>query len=218
MQPTSNEKTAVESDNVLRMERLTRLKESGIGVVADNEVNENDSALFFVRIPSEASEPLEQLTVDRKETKTIEPLLEPYFELYTGESVDMALLQEHVTAVREAGCTTGMCPHISQDTLRRAAEVGTIESIKLVVQGSAKYVVYYDESAPWKRRSRNEQANQFIATASSSMVPDSSPPPILYGDVFVIKLALPASQSTTETSTSRPDYVSLVVGKDDFFK
>jgi hypothetical protein len=102
--------------------------------------------------------------------------LEPYFQLVEGiEYIDMTKLQEQAVADREAGCATGMCPHVSPATLRRAAEAGTVERMELSLvkeernyqneQDSepkrSKVYLYWDESAHLKQRPWNERATFF---------------------------------------------------------
>jgi hypothetical protein len=85
----------------------------------------------FVIVHAYASLPLQELCfvndkrseyyMDTTTTTTLQEgtWLEPYFQLVEGmESIDMPKLQEQAMADHEAGCTTGMCPHVSPATLR----------------------------------------------------------------------------------------------------
>jgi hypothetical protein len=94
----------------------------------------------------------------------------------------MTKLQEQAVADPEAGRATGMCPHVSHATLRRAAEARTVERMELSLvkeernyqneQDSeperSKVYLYWDESAHLKQRPWNERAMQLLSTTTTT--------------------------------------------------
>jgi hypothetical protein len=109
----------------------------------------------------------------KETTDDLETVLGPYFSLQKGETVDMKLLQQQ--AERDRECSTGMCPHVSPLTLKRAAEEGTIQKVQI---GDIVFM-YYDESANLKQRPINSRANQYARSAKT--VDEET----IYGDIFL---------------------------------
>jgi hypothetical protein len=185
-----------------------RLSQMGVRVVRvedmDQQQQQQDHPLTkiktFVIVPASPSLPLQELCfvndavsseyVDTEYFDTIQEddgtWLEPYFQLVKGiEYIDMTKLQEQAVANREAGCATGMCPHVSPATLQRAAEAGTVERMELSLvkkernnqneqdsepEERSKVYLYWDESAHLKQRPLNERAKQLLSTTTTTNI------------------------------------------------
>ena len=121
-------------------------------------------------------------------------LLGPYFELQDGESVDMDLVRKQAEA--DYQCTEYVCPHVSPAVLRMAAEAGTLQKIRIAVQGKEKtsidnsdiVFIYYDESASFKGRKENYRANSYIQQNAMNSNHDSNESDVIFGDVFLVRM------------------------------
>jgi len=156
---------------------------------------EQDIILSFVLVPADTSSPLVELvaTVDDTARSASDPfmdLLEPYFQLRPGETVNISLLEKQADAEREAGCSTGMCPHVSPITLQRASEAGTLEKVK-IGRGSSSgsdggdsnnIYMYLDESANLKERPINSRAIHY----AKNIYNDGD----ICGDIFLARIGL----------------------------
>jgi hypothetical protein len=172
------------------------------GVIIRNNENKGADGVGFVFIPadddssSSSSQEL-LLTLPKNNVSSggdpFLSLLAPYFRLRPGETVDPDSIQNDAIAAREAGCATGMCPHVSPLTLRRAAEEGTLERVKLFEDkntsesGTATTTViiiymYYDDSAHLKQRPINQWATKYSR--------DKNDGATIYGDVFLAKMSM----------------------------
>ena len=121
-------------------------------------------------------------------------LLGPYFELQDGESVDMDLVRKQAEA--DYQCTEYVCPHVSPAVLRMAAEAGTLQKIRIAVQGKQEasndnsdiVFMYYDESASFKGREENYRANSYIQQNAMNSNYDSNESDVIFGDVFLVRM------------------------------
>lgn len=167
----------------------------GIHLLKEKHKDDDDGVLLsIVLVPAAASLPLQELVfttsspADAKGDSLLLDLLEPYFVLQPGETVDMSLIEKQANAEREAGCATGMCPHVSPTTLQRAAEVGTLETIKIRNGGggddddgnTGSICMYLDESAMFKQRPLNQRAMEY----AKNKYDDES----IHGDVFLARM------------------------------
>jgi len=151
-------------------ERLTTIK--GVRVKVSDDID----GITFVLVPDDTLLPLQELVLVTCDDTTIplENVLESYFGLQEGETVDMNLLQQQAEQARD--CLTGMCPHVSPLTLKRSAEEGTIQKAIM-----SDYIsMYFDESAPLKRRPLNSRANQYLRAANPKNNDET-----IYGNVFL---------------------------------
>lgn len=152
-------------------------------------------SFHLVKIPAQLSLPLEQLSLTiptadvGSHSGAILSFVEPYFRLQEGESVDIELIQEQVAPAYAKGCAGGMCPHISLTSLRKHAEEGNPEFVKM-----EDYRVYYDDAARLKRRDINERATKWYkknnnGTRQSNNHDDGDAEQLdaIYGDVFVLR-------------------------------
>lgn len=167
-------------------------------------INQDDGKkeICFLLVPADTSSPLVELvvTVDAIAT-TSDPfmdLLEPYFQLRPGEAVNLSILEKQAAAEREAGCSTGMCPHVSPITLQRAAEAGTLEKVKISTSSSSdgsnsnNIYMYLDESANLKERPINPRAIQY---AKANNYEDGD----IFGDIFLARIGPKNNQAMSLT-------------------
>jgi len=158
-----------------------------VSIKKGDEGGEDGTGVSFALVPADASLGIRELILTQpRDGDPFLSSLAPYFRLAEGETVDPDILKKEAKAAREAGCSTGMCPHVSPLTLRRAAEEGTLERIKIRREeqnGSVVYM-YYDESAHLKQRPTNERANQMLLN-----VCDQEEQITIYGDIFIARLS-----------------------------
>jgi len=151
----------------------------------------NTEDIAFVLLPASSSVPPKELVWKQEASLNIsgngDPfwyLLEPYFQLQDGKSVDMALIEKEAIAAKESGCSTHACLHVSLATLQRSAEEGTLEKIRIGEDDDSdtSIYMYYDDSAQYKRRPINHRA---IRHAQKKEREEGS---YIYGDVFLAQL------------------------------
>jgi hypothetical protein len=141
-----------------------------IAAIEGVSLHDNGGGVSFVLIPADTSLPPVQLFL-RTPTNSLQDFLECYFSIQKDETVDMQLLQQQANDARE--CSTGMCPHVSPLTLKRAAEAGTIQTVAM----TDSIQMYYDESANLKQRPLNVRAQEYAKGTET-----------IYGDVFLVCL------------------------------
>lgn len=157
------------------------------GISVKKDEGADGTGIPFALVPADASLAIRELVLMQpRDGDPFLSILAPYFQLAEGETVDPDLLEREAQAAREAGCSTGMCPHVSPLTLRRAAEEGTLERIKIRTEEQNESVVYmyYDESAHLKQRPANERANQMLSKACAREEQIT-----VYGEVFLARLS-----------------------------
>jgi hypothetical protein len=141
-----------------------------IAAIEGVSLHDNGGGVSFVLIPADTSLPPVQLFL-RTPTNSLQDFLECYFSIQKDETVDMQLLQQQANDARE--CSTGMCPHVSPLTLKRAAEAGTIQTVAM----TDSIQMYYDESANLKQRPLNVRAQEYAKGTET-----------IYGDIFLVCL------------------------------
>jgi hypothetical protein len=139
-----------------------------IAAIEGVSLHDNGGGVSFVLIPADTSLPPVQLFL-RTPTNSLQDFLECYFSIQKDETVDMQLLQQQANDARE--CSTGMCPHVSPLTLKRAAEAGTIQTVAM----TDSIQMYYDESANLKQRPLNVRAQEYAKGTET-----------IYGDIFLV--------------------------------
>jgi hypothetical protein len=166
-----------------------RLKEMNVRLKQEKGASSDDAdEISFVLVPASSSNPLQELVMDKPSdnstTATTDPIMdmvEPYFKLQEGETVNLEVLKRQADKEREEGCSSGTCPHVSPTTLRLAAEAGTVERI-LLKQGNQEdgsIYMYVDESANLKERPINQRA---MGMAKNAYAGD------IFGDAFIARL------------------------------
>lgn len=141
--------------------------------VAFKDENDNGGGVSFVVIPADTSIPPQELVLLTNSSSNIQTMFEDYFRIQKGETVDMELLQQQANEART--CSTYMCPHVSPSTLKRAAQEGTLQSIRVSGDTDNNVDMYYDESANLKYRPLNKRANHYVNGDES-----------IHGDVFLV--------------------------------
>jgi hypothetical protein len=140
-----------------------------IAAIEGVSLHDSGGGVSFVLIPADTSLPPVQLFLRTPSTNSLQDFLECYFSIQKDETVDMQLLQQQANDARE--CLTGMCPHVSPLTLKRAAEAGTIQTVAV----TDSIQMYYDESANLKQRPLNVRAQEYTKGTET-----------IYGDVFLV--------------------------------
>ena len=140
--------------------------------VSLNKNGEDGGGVSFVLIPAgdTSLSPL-QLFLMTPTNDSLQDFLEGYFRIQNGETIDMDILQQQANDARE--CSTGMCPHVSPLTLKRAAEEGTIQHVTI----SESIHMYYDESANLKQRPLNVRATRYVEGNET-----------IHGDIFIVRM------------------------------
>jgi len=164
-----------------------------VGVRAKGSVGEVDGSVSFVFVPAMVRLPPQELVFtpdpSSKTDALFDSILPPFFRLRPGEAVDSSLIQAQAEGAREAGCVTGMCPHVSPSTLQRAVEEGTLERVALSASdeddNSSRVYMYWDESANFKRRPVNPRATQYVQYGQQN---DEGVVDTIYGDVFLARV------------------------------
>lgn len=153
---------------------------TGVRVKKDGQ---NDDGVSFVLVPADASLPPQELLVvlPAQSAAELANVIEPYFGIQEGETVDMKLLQEQANEARK--CTTYMCPHVSPLTLQRAAEEGTVQQCTVSSSNdNGSIYMYWDESANLKQRPVNTRAVEYLQRATQQN--DET----IHGDVFLARV------------------------------
>lgn len=71
----------------------------------------------IILVPADSSLPLQELVVFTQLETHLAEFFQPHFRLKESvETVDKVLIQQQANQVRETGCTSGMCPHVSPAT------------------------------------------------------------------------------------------------------
>jgi hypothetical protein len=154
------------------------------GVHVKKDGQNDDDGVSFVLVPADASLPPQELIVvlTAQSAAELANVIEPYFGIQQGETVDMKLLQEQANEARK--CTTYMCPHVSPLTLQRAAEAGTVQqcTVSSSNNNSGSIYMYWDESANLKQRPVNTRAVEYLQRATQQN--DET----IHGDVFLARV------------------------------
>lgn len=174
-----------------------RLLAMGVRVKKDGERDDN-TGVSFVWVPASPSLPLQELlyTTDSAHIDVLlDTILPPCFRLQPGETVDPLLIQKQADEAREAGCSSGLCPHVSPLTLQRAAEEGTLDRMQISTcnDSGCKIYMYLDESANYKQRPVNPRAVHYLEAARQN----DAAVEVVYGDVFLAARTIRANESVS---------------------
>lgn len=174
------------------------LTEGQHGVDSEND----DEEIYFVRIPADTSEPLEELSFRcRRTDRSGDVLLDHLKHEFRVGTVDLNLLSTQSTTT--SVLNNELLPSVSSDALQKVAAEAHVETFTLVHPvPSNNFIsvrIYLDEAGMLKRLPLNSRATEFAKRAGFQ-----DPAPIFYGNVFLGRLQMRAPQRN----------LSLRVGRD----
>lgn len=171
--------------------RLQEQQQHSSNTTAVDESDENSTSsgttkILFVRIPWDASQPLEQcetfIAKNSDDNKFLEDPLSTMLAhkvFCSSSDVDLELLPSKNTALLSS--TGGIT--VSEESLRSVANRGSCETFRLVPpmpsNGYNAIYAYLDEVGMLKRLPLNKRASDFAYHAGFN------PPPKFYGDIYL---------------------------------
>jgi len=177
-------------DNMTPEERLNWLRERGVlietaeerkaGITTDADATE---FVTYVRIPSDASQPMTELKLPIGAAGTGDLLQFHLKSAFSDKrSVDIGLLKDQ--AAKNFGSEE--IPEISESTLHSVAAEGSVEVFRLVPPMESNHYrtinFYLDEVGLLKKLPLNARASQYALKAGFN------PAPQFYGDIYVGRL------------------------------
>jgi CS domain len=147
----------------------------------------DDDEILYVKIPTDTSKPLEQLSFRPNKSISGDALVEHLQSAFTvkdDETIDIDLLRQQQQSQQTTLLASATdLPTVSDTTLRKVSEQASVETFTLVQPTpSNQYtsiIMYLDEIGMMKRLPLNTRASDYCTRAGYN------PAPIFYGTIYI---------------------------------